>query len=90
MQVGRRIVHLLRAFNTRHGIVGRETDRPSPRYGSAPDSGPGKGRSLQEVWDKMLDAYYAGMGWDSSGRPLPKTLEKYGLDYVARDLWPMY
>jgi len=90
MQVGRRIVHLLRAFDTRHGIVGRETDRPSPRYGSAPDSGPGKGRSLQEVWDKMLDAYYAGMGWDSSGRPLPETLEKYGLDYVARDLWPIY
>jgi len=86
-QVGRRIVHLLRAFNIRHGIAGREKDRPSPRYGSAPDSGPGKGKSLQKVWDKMLDAYYDGMGWDSSGKPLPETLEKYGLDYVARDLW---
>jgi len=87
MQVGRRIVHLLRAFNTRHGIIGRETDRPSTRYGSAPDSGPGKDKSLQEVWDKLLDTYYAGMGWDSSGKPLPETLGKYGLDYVARDLW---
>ena len=87
MQVGRRIVHLLRAFNMRHGIRGREMDRPSPRYGSVPDSGPGKGKSLQGVWDKMLDAYYAGMGWDSSGKPLPETLQKYGLDYVAKDLW---
>jgi len=86
MNVGRRIVHLLRAFNTRHGIIGREVDRPSARYGSAPDSGPGKGRSLQEVWDKMLDAYYAGMGWDSMGKPLPETLERYDLDHVARDL----
>ena len=88
VQVGRRTVHLLRAFNIRHGVAGREKDRPSPRYGSAPDSGPGEGKSLQEVWDKMLDAYYDGMGWDSSGKPLPETLEKYGLDYAARDLWP--
>lgn len=88
MRVGRRIVHLLRAFNTRHGIIGREVDKPSPRYGSAPDSGPGKGKSLQDSWDKMLDAYYAGMDWDKSGKPLPETLKKYDLDYVAKDLWP--
>jgi len=88
MRVGRRVVHLLRAFNTRHGIAGRGVDRPSMRYGSAPDSGPAKGRNLQEVWDRMLDIYYLGMGWDSSGKPLPETLEKYGLNYVARDLWP--
>ncbi|MEM2875436.1 MAG: aldehyde ferredoxin oxidoreductase C-terminal domain-containing protein, partial [Candidatus Bathyarchaeia archaeon] len=87
MCVGRRIVHLLRAFNTRHGIIGRETDRPSKRYCSAPDSGPGKDKNLQHVWDEMLDAYYSGMGWDSSGKPLPETLEKYGLDYVVKDLW---
>jgi aldehyde:ferredoxin oxidoreductase len=88
MQFGRRTVHLLRAFNVRHGVAGREKDRPSPRYGSAPDSGSGEGKSLQEVWDKMLDAYYDGMGWDSWGKPLPGTLEKHGLDYAARDLWP--
>ena len=46
MEVGRRIVHLLRAFNVRHGVSGRELDRPSPRYGSKPDAGPGKGKSL--------------------------------------------
>ncbi len=87
MEVGRRIVHLLRAFNVRHGIVGREVDRPSLRYGSVPDSGPGEGKSLQDVWDEMLNAYYAGMGWDSTGKPLPETLEKYDLGYVAKDLW---
>jgi len=87
MNVGRRIAHLLRAFNVRHGVSGRRLDRPSPRYGSKPDAGPGKGKSLIDVWDKMLDAYYEGMGWDSDGKPLPETLERYGLDYVARDLW---
>jgi len=86
IHVGKRIVHLLRAFNTRHGIIGREVDRPSPRYGSTPDAGPGEGKSLQKVWDKMLDKYYKGMGWDSSGKPLPQTLKEYNLDYVAKDL----
>jgi len=86
-QVGRRIVHLLRAFNTRHGVAGRTLDRPSPRYGSAPDWGEAQGKSLEKVWDQMLDKYYAGMGWDSDGKPLPETLEKSSLGYVARDLW---
>lgn len=86
IRVGQRIVHLLRAFNTRHGIIGRDVDRPSSRYCSKPDSGSGKDKSLQEVWDKMLDAYYAGMGWDSKGKPLSETLKKYDLNYVARDL----
>ena len=86
MRVGRRIVHLLRSFNMRHGITGRELDRPSPRYGSVPDSGPGEGKSLQDVWDEILDAYYAGMGWDSTGKPRPETLKEYGLGYVAKDL----
>jgi aldehyde:ferredoxin oxidoreductase len=71
----------------KHGIAGRSLDRPSTRYGSVPDSGEGKGKSLLGVWDKMLDRYYAGMGWDSDGKPLSETLKKSGLDYVARDLW---
>lgn len=88
MQVGLRTVNLLRAFNTRHGIIGRETDKPSARYGSAPDAGPWKGKSLLTVWDEMLNVYYSGMGWDKSGKPLPETLEKLGLEYVSADLWP--
>jgi aldehyde:ferredoxin oxidoreductase len=86
-QMGRRVVHLLRAFNVRQGVVGRELDRPSARYGSKPDSGEGQGKNLEDVWENMLDKYYAGMGWDSDGKPLPETLERFGLDYVARDLW---
>lgn len=85
--VGRRIVHLLRAFNIRQGIAERSLDKPSVRYGSTPDSGEGKNKNLTDVWDKMLDRYYIGMGWDTNGKPLPETLAKFGLDYVARDLW---
>ena len=86
-QVGRRIVHLLRAFNAKHGIVGRNLDKPSARYGSIPDSGEGQGKSLEGIWDKMLNRYYADMGWDDNGKPLSETLKKFGLGYVAADLW---
>jgi aldehyde:ferredoxin oxidoreductase len=86
-RVGRRIVHLLRAFNIKHGITGREFDKLSKRYGSAPDAGDGSGKSLEKVWDKMLDRYYDGMGWDIEGKPLPKTLRTYGLEHVSKDIW---
>ena len=84
--VGRRIVNLLRAFNIRQGVAGRELDKPSRRYGSKPDAGEGQGKSLEDVWDKMLDKYYVGMGWDNEGKPLPETLNKYGLQYISKDL----
>jgi aldehyde:ferredoxin oxidoreductase len=82
MQTGRRIVHLLRAFNIRQGIGGREKDQPSKRYGSVPDAGEGEGKSLSSVWDKMLTRYYRGMGWNDDGKPLPETLKAYALDHI--------
>jgi aldehyde:ferredoxin oxidoreductase len=87
LKAGRRIVHLLRAFNLRHGIAGRPLDRPSKRYGSVPDAGDGEGKSLELVWDDMLSRYYEGMGWDDNGKPLPETLESFGLDFVKRDIF---
>lgn len=54
-QVGRRIVHLLRAFNIRQGVAGRSLDRPSVRYGSTPDSGEGK-RKNHAAWGMLITA----------------------------------
>ncbi len=89
MQVGRRAVNLLRAFDVRCGVAGPQMDRPSPRYGSAPVDGPAQGKSTAPVWDEMLDNYYQIMGWDrATGRPLPETLDLLGLGPVAHDLWP--
>jgi aldehyde:ferredoxin oxidoreductase len=34
----------------------------------------------------MLDNYYAGMGWDCSGKPLPETLEQFGLTDIVTDM----
>ncbi|MFH1775936.1 MAG: aldehyde ferredoxin oxidoreductase C-terminal domain-containing protein, partial [Chloroflexota bacterium] len=87
MQVGRRIVHLLRAFNIRHGHTA-EMDAPSPRYGSVPVDGPAQGKDIMAHWDDMRRQYYEMMGWDAeTGKPLPDTLKSYGLEYAIPELW---
>jgi aldehyde:ferredoxin oxidoreductase len=87
-EVGMRAVNLLRAFSVRHGYSTNE-EMASARYGSAPPDGPFQGKSFTAVQDEMLDIYYRDMGWDrKTGKPLPETLKKLGLDQVAQDLWP--
>ena len=87
MQIGRRAMNLLRAFNIRHGHT-RDDDFPSPRYGSTPEDGPSKGKTLASQWDAMLDNYYQIMGWDvKTSKPLPETLRSLGLQHIIPDLW---
>lgn len=85
--IGLRAVNLLRVFNIRCGIT-REHDAPSERYGSTPVDGPTKGVSVRPHWDQMLDNYYRILGWDiKTGKPLPETLKKLGIDHVIQDIW---
>ena len=38
-------------------------------------------------WDFIAKNYYTLMGWDpENGKPLPETLEKYGLQDIIKDL----
>ncbi len=88
MQMGRRTVNLMKAYNLRCGIT-REMDAPSTRYSSIPADGPSKGRDVKPHWEGMVNQYYRLMGWDeATGKPLPETLRKLGLDYVVKDIWP--
>ncbi|MDX2448793.1 MAG: aldehyde ferredoxin oxidoreductase C-terminal domain-containing protein [Desulfobacterales bacterium] len=84
--IGRRAINQLRMFNYRHGLK-KENERPSKRYGSVPVDGPVKGKNIMEKWDKMLENYYHLMGWDpETGKPLPETLKKLGLEELIKDL----
>jgi aldehyde:ferredoxin oxidoreductase len=86
-QLGRRVIHLLKAFNVRHGHT-PSMEEPSPRYASAPSEGPGRGKSFLPMFEKARCEYYRLMGWDIyTGKPLPETLENYELGYVIKDLW---
>ena len=62
--------------------------RPSVRYGSTPHDGPAKGQAVGAQWEKMVDTWYAKVGYDrKTGKPLPQTLRDLGLDWLAKDLW---
>jgi len=84
---GLRIVNLARIYNIRQGHT-RSLDAPSPRYGSTPVDGPFVGKSFVHSLDHMLDVYYQTMGWDDeTGRPLPETLKRLGLEHVIKDIY---
>jgi len=86
--VGRRIVNQLRVFNLRHGM-NPSLEVPSSRYGSTPVDGPVKGIGISKHWDLMLHNYRQLMGWDEiTGKPLPETLRKLGLEELVKDLYP--
>jgi aldehyde:ferredoxin oxidoreductase len=86
MDVGKRIVNLLRVFNIRHGLT-KEIEAPSSRYGSIPTDGPAKGRSIAPHWESIRRNYYQQMGWHTeTGEPLPQTLERLGLAQLTKDL----
>ena len=85
--LGLRIVNLFRVYNFRCGHT-RELEAPSPRYGSTPVDGPAAGKSVLPELDSMLDSYYQRMGWDKeTGKPLPDTLRKLGLENIIQDIW---
>lgn len=86
LDVGRRVVNLMRVFNLKRGL-GKLFEWPSERYGSTPVDGPHAGKNILNHWDDMLRIYYENLGWNGeNGVPLPKTLEKLGLEFAIPDL----
>ncbi len=82
---GLRIVNLMRMFNVRHGLT-KEMEAPSVRYASTPVDGPAAGIGIAPHWDAIRENYYAQMGWDvATGRPLPETLQRYGLEFTLTE-----
>jgi aldehyde:ferredoxin oxidoreductase len=87
LNVGRRTVNYLRAFNLCHGLR-VETEWPSTRYGSAPTDGPVAGVSILPSLGVMRETYWREMGWsEGEGRPLPETLRKLCIEELTGDLW---
>jgi len=86
MQLGRRRLNLMRAFNAREG-VGREADVFPEKM-----SKPLKGGETEGVFipagqiEGNLDDYYRMAGWDQEGKPTRITLQELGLNWVADDL----
>ena len=87
IRFGRRTGTLNRATALRCGHT-PAMEYPSERYWSTPADGPAQGQSIRAQWEKMVDTWYAEVGYDrKTGKPLPKTLTDLGLDWLTKDLW---
>jgi aldehyde:ferredoxin oxidoreductase len=88
MNLGRKIVTMERAYNTREGAT-RANDLLPKRLMTEQQPGV-TGRvaiNSLEVMNPLLDQYYALHGWDvSTGRPTRSVLEKFGLNSWTNEL----
>jgi aldehyde:ferredoxin oxidoreductase len=84
MNIGRRIVTLLRLYNLKCGLT-PDKETTSPRYGSQCVDGPNTDKPVAPHWEKMVDQYYKMMGWDrKTGLPLPGTLKELGIEDLVK------
>ena len=75
-EIATRIRTLVRAINIRRGMK-REDEKPPEDHWK---------KRFPEYEEKILTGYYEYRGWNKEGVPKKDTLEKLGLDYVAKDL----
>jgi len=84
-----RIWNLNRAhYLERNGGPGRMHDTaPKRQLEDAVVSGPAKGKKVgTDNFNRLLDDYYAGRGWDENGNPTEEILADLGLGNVAENL----
>ncbi len=83
VDIGGRVCQLIRMFNLKHGYIPVHNDVLPPRMFQplAEGSAEGKVPPLK----KMLAEYYEARGW-VNGVPKKETLEKFGIEYTAKDM----
>lgn len=83
MRIGERRNHLMRWYNLREGLTDGDDRLPDRFYDEPIASGPRRGDRLdREAFHRSIRDFYAMMGWDERGRPLPATLYDHGLEWV--------
>jgi aldehyde:ferredoxin oxidoreductase len=83
--LGERIWNQTRLFNLREGFRPADDRLPRRFVEEALPSGPHKGQRISEADMACMRAdYYRVRGWDDHGRPTPASLERLGLNAMAR------
>jgi len=80
--VAQRVWNLTRLFNVREGFGRKDDMLPERLFSEASSKGPSSGQTVdRKIFDKMLDEYYAIVGWDvTTGVPTTKRLEELGIE----------
>ncbi|MEE8174178.1 MAG: aldehyde ferredoxin oxidoreductase family protein [Dehalococcoidia bacterium] len=81
MEIGERIDTTERLLLGKLGVGSRQDDALPERWFTEPvPHGAQEGAALdREVFEQLLDEYYALRGWDENGIPTPETVERLGI-----------
>ncbi len=84
LEVGERRLNMMRVFNSREGITRKQDKLPEKFFKKSLKGGPTDGWKMDHAqFETALDEYYKQSGCDlETGKPLSKTLEKLGLEWV--------
>ncbi|MDI6870647.1 MAG: aldehyde ferredoxin oxidoreductase family protein [Bacillota bacterium] len=81
MTIGERIYTVERLITVGEGLTRADDYLPDRIMREALPEGPAAGKVLtREMYDAMLDEYYAARGWDREGVPTWETRQRLGLD----------
>ena len=85
MEVGRRRLNLLRAFNAREGMTRDQDTLPKRMFEEPLTGGASDGYFVDRAeWEAALDIYYEKNSWDTAtGNPTRETLEDLKIGWVA-------
>ncbi len=76
------MINLERVINSRYGFDRQEDKLPKRLLKEPAADGVGQGQVVD--LDKVLDSYYASMGWDTaSGLPTPEKLKELNLGWMV-------
>ncbi len=85
-RMGERISNIERMFNCREGIRRKDDTLPGRLLNESPVSGYNTTGKRVENIDRMLDDYYALLGWDlNTGVPTPEKLKEMNLGSMIGD-----
>jgi aldehyde:ferredoxin oxidoreductase len=89
LEVGERIMNLQKVYALRRGLTKADDLDIGPRFVEPHKTGATKGLDIRPHLEYMVEDFYVGMGWDKeTGKPLPETLRRVGLDDLIPDLYP--
>ena len=78
LRIAEQVINLERLFNVREGLTRKDDSLPERLVKEVMPSGPSRGNLVP--LERMLDEYYALMGWDSEGVPQAERMRELGLE----------
>lgn len=85
--IGHRVSTLQRLFNMKRGLTKESDFDVGQRLLDAPSAGLAAGKAFGDYMVGLVEEYYRLEGWDpATGKPLPETIKRLGLEEVAKGL----